>query len=554
MQFATFLKAACNPDIIAQVVENHTGETAYTKYQADPVAFGVDVLGESYTDDIRVMMESVRDNRVTIAKSANAVGKTHSAARIAAWWYKCFPMSKVYTAAAPPESNLKDLLWGEINNIAYLHPDIFKADELTSLLIKPKMLPTVDGKPAHQIKGVTIPSSGTKKDREAKFSGKHAPYLLFIIDEGDAVPDEVYQGIESCMSGGVCRMLIMYNPRQVSGKVYQMDRDKLANIVELSAFRHPNVITGTEVIPGGTVDRETTVRRINQWCRPLANDEREGLDTFLLPDFLVGEIADGLNGIPYRPLVARLYKITNPAFSYMVLGRYPAQAENQLISLEWIEAAVHRWRAYVKKFGEVPPRESMGIMGLDCAEFGADANAAIFRYAYYIERPVTWAGVDIIATGDQANVHYKQRRLMAAAVDAIGIGAGVAPHMRRLGCNAHSVKVSESPRVQSLEFGQFGNLRDELWWACREWLRTDPRSTIPPDEDLIEDLQTPTYGIVNGKLKVMDKDTMRELIGRSPDKGDALCLTFDKRVLKMSVQGMPGYAASREIKEQPYAW
>ena len=38
--------------------------------------------------------------------------------------------------------------------------------------------------------------------REAKFSGKHAPYLLFILDEGDAIGDEVYRGIESCMSGG----------------------------------------------------------------------------------------------------------------------------------------------------------------------------------------------------------------------------------------------------------------------------------------------------------------------------------------------------------------
>ena len=33
------------------------------------------------------------------------------------------------------------------------------------------------------------------------------------IDEGYPVPDEVYQSIVSCMSGGRARMLIMFNPR-----------------------------------------------------------------------------------------------------------------------------------------------------------------------------------------------------------------------------------------------------------------------------------------------------------------------------------------------------
>lgn len=34
--------------------------------------------------------------------------------------------SQVYTAAAPPESNLKKLLWGEIGSIVEKHPDLFK--------------------------------------------------------------------------------------------------------------------------------------------------------------------------------------------------------------------------------------------------------------------------------------------------------------------------------------------------------------------------------------------------------------------------------------------
>jgi len=49
---------------------------------------------------------------------------------------------------------------------------------------------------------------------------------------------------------------------------------------------------------------------------------------------------------------------------------------------------------------------------------------------------------------------------------------------------------------------------------------------LPPDELLVEELQTPTYEVRNGKIRIMQKQTMRELLKRSPDRADALCLTF----------------------------
>jgi len=49
---------------------------------------------------------------------------------------------------------------------------------------------------------------------------------------------------------------------------------------------------------------------------------------------------------------------------------------------------------------------------------------------------------------------------------------------------------------------------------------------LPPDEMLIEELAIPTYEVTNGKIKVMKKETMRELLKRSPDRADSLCLTF----------------------------
>ncbi|MFH2074328.1 MAG: hypothetical protein ABIJ57_03130 [Pseudomonadota bacterium] len=500
------------------VVENYAAHVAgYVEYQDDPVGFCEEMFGESYTDDIKAMMESVRDYPVTIAKSANATGKTHGAARVAAWFIKCFEDSQVYTAAAPPEANLKTLLWGEIGTLINQHPTIFKEFKQNVLHL--------ERHPKSFLTGVTIPTSGDDATRQAKFSGKHAPNLMFIIDEADAVPDAVYKGIESCASGGHVRVLCMFNPRAESGPVYRMERDGRANVVTLSAFNHPNVIVGTDVIPGGAVDRETTVRRINQWCRRIVEGEKVDQECFELPEFLVGSVAKDQKGSPYSPLKAGFYKIINSAFAYMVLGRYPAQGTNQLISREWTAAARARWDLYVAKWGEVPPNGVSGVMGLDCAEMGNDLNKCCFRYGGWVDHLTGWGGVDMIETGDKAALEYHKRTLRAASVDANGVGAGVAPHMRRLRCNAYGIKAQERPTVAT-EMGEFKIIRDQLWWAVREWLRVDSGSMLPPDDELLEELHTVTYDVVNGKIQVMDQDTIKELLKRSPNSADALRQTF----------------------------
>src|SRR5215471_18384916 len=96
---------------------SHASVERLRQYQDDPVSFIQNELGSTLTAEQREVCDSVRDFETTIVKSANAVGKTYDAAHIAVWFYKCFPDAQVYTAAAPPEANLKRLLWGEIGTI-----------------------------------------------------------------------------------------------------------------------------------------------------------------------------------------------------------------------------------------------------------------------------------------------------------------------------------------------------------------------------------------------------------------------------------------------------
>lgn len=489
----------------------------YSKYRNNWVGFIEEVLKETLTPDIKKVVRSVQNNITTLAKSCNGSGKSFIAARIAVCVYKVYDGVQVYTAAAPPEKNLEKILWGEINSIVEQHPHLFDEDDKKNLNIQRSAL--------EFITGVTIPLSGTDKEREARFSGKHAKvFILFLLDESDAIPDPVFHGIESCMSGGCVRLLCLYNPRAKRGEVYRKERDRLAKVIQLTAFNHPNVITGMEVIPGA-VSRDITVLRINEWTRPLAGEEKPDRECFEVPSFLEGTTAPRRDGGTYPPLQPGWRKITDSRFYYMVLAEYPPQDVKRLIADEWINRARSRWDVYVAENGEIPPKFTKAIMGQDVADEGNHKNTSCFRYGGWMERFVEWSGVDPIATGARAAEEYEKRNVARVNIDGTGVGAGVPKHMNLKGCTAVKVMVASAP-TEETEMGRFKILRDQLLWALRVWLRDDPGAMIPPDEEFIEELQIITYEEIGGYLRVMTTEQMEDILKRHPEKIFAASYTF----------------------------
>ena len=474
------------------------------------------ILGLTLTEQQKKFAEAVRDNQTVVGQSANAVGKSFIVAAICIWIYKCFDGVQVFTLAAPPESNLRKIVWAHLNSTFEKHPELFKHDTRRDLMIQRN--------PLEFIAGITIPSSGSDQEKEAKVSGKHSKVIVFILDEADAIPDAVFKGIESCASGGEVRIICTFNPRQPSGAVYRMIRDGKAHVIRLSALDHENVTTGENVFPGA-VTRAVVVRRVCEWTRTLAGQEKPDTDCFELPAFLEGEIGISQSGEPYPPLKAGWRKIVNPSFAYMCLGQYPSAGSNQLIASEWVARARSRWDAHVTAYGEMPPAMTRPVGGLDPSEFGSDETALIFRWGGFVAKPIMWSGMDPTDTATRAAGHAKERNATRLFIDSIGIGSALPSLVSAAGVPGVSVKSSERATAKT-EIGEFTRLRDQLFWSVREWLRADPGSMLPPDESLLEELQVITYSIEGGKIKIMAKDDIRNLLGRSCDRADALCLTF----------------------------
>lgn len=506
-------------------------DPATMQKQAHRLVKSIEPVGEHESVCIKVDAEDA----LFLTQHCIVTHNTHSAARVAVWFYKCFPGAQVYTTAAPPEDNLRRLLWGEISNVAVKRPELFADDRKTIM--------HYERSPVEFMTGVTIPLNAPPDQREARFSGKHAPYLLFIVDEGDAVPPEIYKAIEGCMSGGFARMLIMLNPRHKAGPIWRMTRENKANVVQLNALNHPNVTTGEEVYPGA-VTRDVTVRRMQEMSRALSPNEGRDSQCFEVPDFLVGHVAVGKDGRPYPPMPAGWRKVTDNSLWYMTFGLYPPQGDNQLIAEDWVDAAVTRWHAYVAKFGEVPPVNVDAVVGLDVADFGVDNTVMIPRWGGFVGHPYTWGGVDVGVTADKTLDIIKRfprnskglPGVSRICVDANGLGAGVPSLITRNGrltrrIRTIGVRVTEKPdqkaKIGQEELGDFYMLRDQLWWAMREWLRSDPGAMLPPDEELRQELLAPTYTTNNKRqIVVMSKDDMKQNLGRSPDRAEALMLTF----------------------------
>lgn len=480
-------------------------EADFSIYEGDPLGFLKDVLGVVHMwEKIKEIAESVWYHPYTAVKSANSVGKTFTSARVGTAWFNIFQDNcKVITTAAPPERQIKELLWGEIKSIYR------QCSERGVALVggNPGAM-SVRVHDSWWMQGFTIPLSGTREERIARFQGHHAEHLLIIVDEAHGVPKEVFEAIERCMSGGHNHLLLLSNPLAPSGEFYNATQDPRFNVITIDAFSHPNVKTGKVVIPG-CVTKDKTLERVKKWSRPLHDhEEPDEISCFKVPDYVGGYYG------------GQTRKITYPAIGPVVLGRYPQQAENSVYSLDLVKAAQDRWI-------DIRPDDIAAIVGLDVADTGVNANAMIERRQHWVSPVSRWNGMNPIETGSKATALLKDvPNVERIKVDALGVGAGVAAHLRTNKLPADEVKVSEKPTVES-DDATFYRLRDQILWAVRVWLETEPNAMLPPDPQLTEEMMVLTYEPnFQGDYVVMPKNKIQDLIGRSPDSLDALALTF----------------------------
>lgn len=497
-------------ELLGELVEQIEGPShRFEKYMDDPIGFARDVLQVAPWEKQNEMFLSFRDNKYTAVSAAPSTGKTFGAACLALWVFNCFPYSKTIVTAAPPERQIKDLLFGAIRMLQ--KRALRNGVELIGG--QPKVMSIDAEEEEWWIHGFSIPTSGTREERIAKFHGHHGRGGTFaIIDEAHGVPPEILEAIDNCLTGSNTRLLMLFNPLAPSGIDYQATRDPNYNVITISAFDHPNVKSGEDLMPG-MVDRDTIIERIDKWTRPVTPADVDS-------DRLMIEI-------PWMDEEARRV-VVNPVFCYKVLGEFPWESESALIPLYLIDRAKRNYGIELEKLRakgiEIPEDSPKPMCGLDMAEFGTDMCAFATRYDNFLAPIMRWGRTEELDSVDKAARMARMVDHNRVNVDAIGFTT-IAPMLREHEIRAFGVKVSWSA-TRDVEEGQFVSLRDQLGWSIREWMYRR-NSCMPPDEDLEADMSAFEYRNTRRGILISKKDHVRRmLVGRSPDGFDALSMTF----------------------------
>ncbi len=244
--------------------------------------------------------------------------------------------------------------------------------------------------------------------------------------------------------------------------------------------------------------------------------------------FIPGEMLDLLVATGYQNTLATL---PEPLRSIYLKGDFNAAREDdrwQLVPTAWVLAAFKRYEQ--RQPAGLGPISAIGV---DVAMQGADATVVAKRHGATVAPLVVRRGKD---TPDGQSVVTLMLAAGAADVptnvDTIGIGksaydVGVMMGLR----NLRPVVVSESTTWtdQKIKGIRFANVRAAMMWNVRALLdpeggAPESRLALPPDRELMADLCAPRYKLQVQGIAVESKDDIRERIGRSTDKGDAVGL------------------------------
>ena len=227
--------------------------------------------------------------------------------------------------------------------------------------------------------------------------------------------------------------------------------------------------------------------------------------------------ADQTSAIPGAELEAIRQELTANQYRQEFLCDFSASSDDALIPIDLAEEAGRRTVAD-RDYTRAP-----SVIGVDVARFGDDASVICHRQGLVCHPIQMFRGLPGDVLAERVAQVIQDHRPAAVNIDAGGPGASAIDTLRRWSYEVNEVQFGGMPGQP----GKYFNKRAEMWCQLRDWLRLG--GAIPKEDvELRADLAAPRYGFADDghRLKLESKDRIKERLGRSPDRGDALALTF----------------------------
>lgn len=196
-----------------------------------------------------------------------------------------------------------------------------------------------------------------------------------------------------------------------------------------------------------------------------------------------------------------------------VRGLFPKSATRQLISTEAVQTAMNH---QADGFEYMPK-----LMGVDIARFGENSSTICLRQGRKVYDIEVLPKQDLMQTAHHVAEAIKKHRPLQVFVDGSGIGAGVVDRLRQLNFQVVDVNGGNS----SLN-PRYLNKRAEMWFGLKEYIEGG-EVELPKDAMLKDELTVCEYDFTDkGRIRLDRKSDIMEQYGWSPDRADALALTF----------------------------
>lgn len=441
----------------------------------DPCLFARTYLDSDLWDKQEEIMQAVAVEPRVAVKACHASSKTYSAARILLWFLARYDDSVVVTTA-PTWSQVETILWGEIHSALSVSKYPFPEATQTKLRLGPKRY------------AYGLSTSVTKQDEGVKFQGIHAENVLVIIDEAPGVEPKIWEAIEGARAGGNVRVLALGNPTISSGSfhdAFTKNRGAGWKCFTISAFDTPN-------LKGLTLKQllELPDEELKKDVRPYLTKREWVKEKYY-------EWGPG-----------------HPLWEARVLGNFPKQSEDALLSLTWLEEASTR---ELKGIGRL-------VAGLDVAGPGDSETSLTIRRGPEIVLHKQWTQAD--PRGEVVNaLNPFKEDLEAVNVDSIGIGWNFYTHLVDLKFPTVPINIQEA----SSDTEKYHDQKAEFYWGLRMRLQKGDMSGLT-DETTIGQLAGLRYKHnARGQIEIESKENAAKRGVKSPDRAESIMLAFASR-------------------------
>lgn len=200
-------------------------------YESRPVQFCHEQLCVTLDDDQAAIIESVRDNKRTSARSGHGVGKTKTTACVICHWNYC-KEPNIILATGPTKAQLFDNLWREVA--------LTIASARVSLQQDWVWLATGLYVIGH--KHDQVAQARTSNNPQA-LAGRHGKNILLVLEEASEIAEETFLPAASIMTEEDARLLMIGNPVMLSGPFYRSFHQEARDYktFHISGENHPRV-------------------------------------------------------------------------------------------------------------------------------------------------------------------------------------------------------------------------------------------------------------------------------------------------------------------------